>query len=91
MKRNHVMPAVAIVFGASVGVIEFYFVRELVAALLMFSILFAIVGTGFLILIAAEKLAVKGMTQLEPRFAYVRARTAASFHRHRDPLVGNSR
>lgn len=91
MTRNHVMPAVAIVFVVSVAVIEFYFVRELLAALLMFSILVAIVGTAFLILIAAEELALKGMTLLEPRFVYVRARTAASFHRHRDPLVRSSR
>lgn len=91
MKRKHVMPAVAIIFGVSAATVEFYSVRELVAALLMFTILFGIVGAGFLILIAAEELTTKGMTLLEPRVAYVRARTAASFHRHRDPLVRISR
>ena len=91
MKRSHIMPTAAIIFGVSAAAVEFYSVRELVAALLMFAIVFGVVGAGFLVLIAAEELVLKGMTLLEPRFAYVRARTAASFHRHRDSLVRSSR
>ena len=66
---------VAVVIGVMVAAAKFYPVRELAAALLMFSVLFGIVGAGFLILIATEELALKGMTLLESQFAYVRART----------------
>ena len=90
MKRNHAVPAMAVVLGISVAAFEFYPVRELVAALLMFSILFGVVGAGFLILIATEEIALKGMTLLESRLAYMQARTATS-HRGRDPLVRSSR
>jgi hypothetical protein len=91
MKRNHAVRAIALVLGISLAGVEFYSVRELVAALLMFSVLFGIVGAGFLILFATEELALKGMTLLESQLAYVRARTTASLHRHRDLLVRKPR
>ena len=82
MKRNHVMPAVAIIVGVSVAAVEFYSVRELIAALLMFSILFGIVGAGFLILIAAEELALKGMTLLEHQNEEARTHNAEKNAEH---------
>ena len=81
----------AVVLGVSAAAFEFYPVRELVAALLMFSIVFGVVGAGFLILIATEELALKGMTLLESRLAYIRVGTTTSPHRGRDPFVRSPR
>ena len=83
MKGNHAISIVAVVLGISAAAVEFYAVRELVAALLLFSALFGIVSTGLLILVATEELALKGMTLLESRVAYIRARTSASLHSSR--------
>jgi hypothetical protein len=91
MKWNHAVRAMAVVLGISVAAFEFYPVREVLAALLMFSILFGIVGAGFLILIATEELALKGMTLLESRLAYIQARTTTSPHRGRHPFVRSTR
>ena len=91
MKPNLVVRAMVVVLGVSAAAFEFYPVRELVAALLMFSIVFGVVGTGLLILIATEELALKGMTRLESRFAYISARTTSSPHRGYDPFVRNPR
>jgi hypothetical protein len=91
MKRNHAVRAMAVVLGVSAAAFEFYPVRELVAALLMFSIVFGVVGAGFLILIATEELALKGMTLLESRLAYTRGGTTTSPHRGCDPFVRSPR
>lgn len=92
MKRNHAIRIMAVVLGISTAAVKFYSIRELAAALLLFSVLFGIIGTGLLILIATEKLALKGMALLEPGVAYIRARTrAASLHRSRNVLIRNPR
>jgi len=62
MKRNYAVRGIAVLLGISAAAFEFYPVRELVAALLMFSILFGVVGAGFLVLVAAEELALRSDT-----------------------------
>jgi len=87
MKRTYIVPTVAVVLAISATTVEFYAERELMAALLLFSVLFGIVGVVVLVLIAIDGVARKVMTLLESGFAYVGARTAACIHRHRDVPV----
>jgi len=87
MKRTHIVPTLAVVLAICVAAVRFYTVRELIAALLIFSVVFGIVGVVALVLIAIDGLALKVMTLLESGFAYVGARAAACIHRHRDVPV----
>jgi hypothetical protein len=80
MKTNcfHAVPIVIVVFlGLSIGVAEFDSVRELVAALIIFSILFGTMGMALLSLLLIQDLALKGVEHLESRMARVRTRQGA--------------
>jgi hypothetical protein len=87
MKRTYIVPTLALVLAICVAAVRFYTVRELIAALLIFSVVFGIVGVVVLVLIAMDGLALKVMTLFESGFAYIGARTAACIHRHRDVPV----
>ena len=81
MKPNHsyeIPMAIAAVVGISIAAVGFYPVRELVAALAIFSILFGTVGMALLILFLIQEVAEKGVTHLEARLARVRARHSAA-------------
>ena len=80
MKANcfHGIPIVtAVVLGLSIGSAEFHPVRELVAALIIFSILFGTMGMALLSLFLIQDLALKGVAHFESRMAYVRVRHGA--------------
>jgi uncharacterized membrane protein len=66
--------AVTIAFGLVVAAMESYIVRELMAALVMFAVLFSAVGTALLIMVAVEESILTGITHLEARLIRVRAR-----------------
>jgi hypothetical protein len=76
MKRGHSYQVQAIVgaMGLAMAAMGFYQVRELVAALLVFSVLFGTLVMALLILFLIQELALKGVTQLEACLACVRAR-----------------
>jgi hypothetical protein len=80
MKRSDpykVAKAVVGTIAVALTTMAFYPVREFLAALLIFSVLFGAVGIALLILFLIQELALKGVTQLEARLACVRARHAA--------------
>jgi hypothetical protein len=80
MKRSDCYKVTKAIVGAiavALVAIAFYPVRELLAALLIFSVLSGTVGMALLILFLVQELALKGVTQLEARLACVRARHAA--------------
>jgi uncharacterized membrane protein YdfJ with MMPL/SSD domain len=91
MKRTHVVRAIAVIPAICAAAVKFYAVRELVAALLMFSVLFGIVVVVVLVFIAIDGLALKVMTLLKSDLAYAAARSAACIHRHRDVLMRSPR
>jgi len=76
-RRSYRAEAIVAGFSVFIASIWFYQVRELVAALAIFSILFVTMGMALLILYSIEKLALKGVTRLEGRVAYARSRHAA--------------
>jgi hypothetical protein len=51
---------------------EFYVVRELLAALVIFAVLFSAVGTALLIMVAIEESILTGIVHLEARLIRVR-------------------
>lgn len=65
------VPTIAVILVVSA--MEFYVVRELMAALAMFTVLFGAAGTALLIMVAIEESIVTGITHLEARVR-VRAR-----------------
>ncbi len=65
--------AVLATIGVSLAAVGSYQVRELLAALLIFSVFFGAVGMALLILFLIQEVALKGVTRLEERVAYVRA------------------
>ena len=70
----------------------FYQVRELAAALLMFSVLFGTVGMAFLILFLIQELALKGLIRIETSMAHIRGQdTVASPQPHRNSMARSSR
>jgi hypothetical protein len=79
VKRNHwyQIQAIAGATGLAIAAIGFYRVRELVAALIIFSFLFGIVGIALLTLISIHELALKRVIQVLARLACVRPRHAA--------------
>jgi hypothetical protein len=79
------------VLAICAAAVQFYAVRELLAALLIFSALFGIVGFVVLVLIAIDGVALRVMTLLESGFAYVGALTSTCIHRHRDVLLRSLR
>ena len=80
MKREHTCQLPVTVGAIAVGItaMAFYEVRELVAALIIFSILFGTIGMALLTLFLIQGIALKGLSQLESRAAYVRAQHAAA-------------
>ena len=78
--------------GMAIAAMGFYQVRELVAALVIFSILFGIMGMALLILFLIQEVALKGVTQVEARLACVRARhIAVSSQRNSDRVLRSIR
>ena len=75
MNANHFnkILAATIAVGLVVATAEFYVVRELLAALVIFAVLFSAVGTALLIMVAIEESILTGITHLEARVR-VRAR-----------------
>ena len=78
MSLNHfhscTIPAVTAVALATVIGVDFYRVRELLAALLIFTVLFCTAGMALLILFLLQESALRGMTYCEAGMARVRAR-----------------
>lgn len=66
-----IAPTIAVILVVSA--MEFYVVRELIAALVMFAVLFSAAGTALLIMVAIEESIFTGITHLEARVR-VRAR-----------------
>lgn len=96
MKTNcfHGVPIVIAVLGLSmsIGAAEFYSVRELVAALIIFSILFGTIGMALLILFLIQDLALKGVAHLESGMAYIRVpHGAISGQRSRNHVLRSPR
>jgi len=65
--------AATIAVGLVVATMEFYVVRELAAALVMFAVLFSAAGTALLVMVAIEESILTGITHLEARLVRVRA------------------
>ncbi len=65
--------AATIAVGLVVATAEFYVVRELLAALVIFAVLFSAVGMALLIMVAIEESILTGMIHLEARLVRVRA------------------
>lgn len=65
--------AATAVAGLVFAAAEFYVVRELLAVLLIFAVLFGVVGTALLIMVAVEESMLTGITGLEARLVRVRA------------------
>jgi hypothetical protein len=74
---SHTLPAIAAGLCLFIAVVEFYQVRELLAALAIFAVLFGTIGTALLILFLIQKAALKGVTRLEMGMVRVRARHTA--------------
>jgi hypothetical protein len=94
LKRNqwYQIQAVAAATELAIAAIGFYRVRELVAALIIFSFLFGIVGIAFLTLFLIQELALKRVIQVVARLACVRPRHAAvSSQRNSDCALGSPR
>jgi hypothetical protein len=76
----------------AITTVLFYRVREMVAALLIFSVLFTIIMIPVLILMLIDELAIKGMIQVEAGWACARAWYAAeSSRREADRLLNRPR
>jgi len=67
--------------GLSVATAEFYSVRELAAALIIFSVLFGTIETALLSLLLIQQAATKGVARMEARLA----------HRHSDLVLRSPR
>ena len=67
--------------GLSAAGAEFYPVRELAAALIIFSVLFGTIGTALLSLLLIQQAATKAVACMEARLA----------HRHSDLVLGRPR
>ena len=95
MKQGHhfqIPKAVPAVIGVAIAAVGFYRVRELLAALLIFSVLFVAVGMGLLILFLIQEVALKGVTRLEAHVAYLRSwHSAVSGHAGKDHVLRSSR
>lgn len=95
MKQGHhyqIPKAVPAVIGVAIAAVGFYRVRELLAALLIFSVLFSAVGMGLLILFFVQEVALKGVTRLEARLPYLRAwHSAVSGQAGKDHVLRSSR
>jgi chromate transport protein ChrA len=71
---------------------EFYRIRELLAALVMFTLLFGILGMAFLMMFLVEQSALKGVSYFEAGLARVRAEHHnSSVQLHPDPAFRGPR
>lgn len=79
MKRAYAYQLEVIVgaIGMATAAIEFYEVRELVAALIIFTLLFGTLAVALLTLVLIQRTVLKGLTQFESCAVYVRAQHAA--------------
>jgi hypothetical protein len=95
MKRGRsyqVGKAVVGAVGVAIAAMGFYQVREMIAALVIFSILFGTMGIALLMLFLIEEIALRGVTQVEARVACVRARhIAVSSQRDSDRVLRSPR
>ena len=95
MKRGRsyqVGKAVVGAVGAAIAAMGFYQVREMIAALVIFSILFGTMGIALLMLFLIQEIALRGVTQVEARVACVRARhIAVSRQRDSDRVLRSIR
>ena len=86
--RSYKIPSVIAVALIMPVTAEFYRVRELLAAKVIFTALFGILGTALLIAFFVQESALKGMTHFELGMARIRARhSAASAHPHGDSVI----
>ncbi len=69
--------APAIVLGFSLAAVEFYSMRELAAALIIFSVLFGVIGTVVLCLILIQEMSLRAVAQIEARVAHRHGAPAA--------------
>ena len=95
MKRGRsyqVGKAVVGAVGVAIAAMGFYQVREMIAALVIFSILFGTMGIALLMLFLIQEIALRGVTQVEARVACVRARhIAVSSQRDSDRVLRSPR
>jgi hypothetical protein len=70
--HSNTIVAAVIAVGLILAAAEFDLVRELLAALVIFAVLFSAVGTALLIMVAIEESILTGITHLEPRPVRVR-------------------
>jgi hypothetical protein len=90
--HSYKLPAVIAFFIAMFIGSEFYRIRELLAALAMFTLLFGILGMAFLTMFLVEQSALKGVSYFEAGLARVRAEHHnASVQLHPDPAVKGPR
>ena len=72
-RHYRISAAVLAAIGVVIAAVGFYQVRELLAELLIFSVLFGTAGMALLILLLAQEAALKGLTRLETQVGYARA------------------
>lgn len=75
VRQGHYYQVLAILgaIGVAIAAVEFYEVRELVAALIIFSLLFCAIGMALAIGVLIQGVAFKGLNHLESRVSYARA------------------
>jgi hypothetical protein len=86
MKRAYAyqLEVIVGVIGMAMAAIGFYEVRELVASLVLFTILFGALAMALLTLVLIRRMVLKGLTQFESCVVYVRAQhVAVSIQRRR--------
>jgi len=95
MKRSHryqISRAVLATIGVALAAVGFYQVRELLAALLIFSLLFAAVGIALLILFLIQEAALKGVNCIEACVVCVRPwHSGVTGHPTKDHVLRGSR
>jgi putative effector of murein hydrolase len=90
--HSYKLPAVIAFFIAMFVGSEFYRIRELLAALVMFTLLFGILGMAFLMMFLVEQSALKGVSYFEAGLARVRAEHHnSSVQLHPDPAFRGPR
>ena len=93
-KRHHSYQVQVIIGAIGVFIVStgFYQVREFVAALLIFTVLFGTVGIVILILLLIQELTLEGLNRIEASVARIRERhTVPSTRPHRDLTLRSHR
>lgn len=95
MKRGHhyeISGAVLAIIAVAIVAIEFFQVRELLAELLLFSVLFGVLGMALFTLYLIQEVVLKGAARIESCVAYVRARHSGVLgHLGKDHVLRSSR